>query len=183
MQRKRLNLLPRSKPVGDDPTKPDQTPAGSDAGSEEDEGDASSAALSMSTADAEKKIGEDTKEFFGIRSLVEAESYFSTLPAEHHFRLVEALLMASLESKMQDAELVGSLFERAREKGLCSVEALEDGFTPAAEILGDVAIDAPKAFDLMAIMMRGAGFDQDEERRARIAGKCMDSEKLVGLLT
>jgi translation initiation factor 4G len=148
-----------------------------------DEGkDDASAAPAMSSA-AAKKIAEDVKEFFGIRSLDEAESYFSSLPAEYHAQLVEKLLVASLESKLQDVELVGSLFRRARERGLCSVEALEEGFVPAAEMLDDIAIDAPKAFDLIAVMMRGAGFDQDEGPRARIVGKSMDSERLLRLLT
>ena len=36
-----------------------------------------------------------------------------------------------------------------------------------AELLDDVAIDVPKAFNLMAIMMKGARLDKDEERRGR----------------
>ena len=54
---------------------------------------------------------------------------------------------------------------------------------PTAEILDDIAIDAPKAFDLFAIMMKGAHLHEDEERRTRLASKSMDSDKLVGLLT
>ena len=34
----------------------------------------------------------------------------------------------------------------------------------------------------MAIMMKGAGLDKDEERRTKIAQKSMDSDKLVELL-
>jgi len=47
-------------------------------------------------------------------------------------------------------------------------------------VLEVVEIDAPKAFDLMAIMLKKA--DLDEERRARIAGKLEDGQKLLGLL-
>jgi translation initiation factor 4G len=43
-------------------------------------------------------------------------------------------------------------------------------------------IDAPKAFNLVAIMMKGTGLATDDERRARIAGKSMDSHKLIAFL-
>ena len=42
-------------------------------------------------------------------------------------------------------------------------------------MLDDIAIDAPKAFNLMAIMMKGA--KSDEEQQSRIAGKSMDIDK------
>jgi len=58
--------------------------------------------------------------------------------------------------------------------------SFEEGFIPTAEVLEVVEIDAPKAFDLMAIMLKKA--DLDEERRARIAGKLEDGQKLLGLL-
>ena len=34
---------------------------------------------------------------------------------------------------------------------------------PPAEILDDIAIDVPKTFNLMAIIMKGAGLDKDED--------------------
>ena len=52
---------------------------------------------------------------------------------------------------------------------------------PTAELHDDIAIDAPKAFDLMAIMMKGAKLD--EERQSRIANKSMDNDKLLKLLS
>ena len=56
-------------------------------------------------------------------------------------------------------------------------------FAQTAEILDDIVIDAPKALDLFAIMLKGAHLHEDEERRTRLASKSMDSDKLVGLLT
>ena len=82
-----------------------------------------------------------------------------------------------LSPRKQDAQLVADLFERGRSKGLCSLAALEEGFTPTAELLDDILIDAPKAFDLMAIMIKGAKFD--EEQQSRIAGNSMDNDKLL----
>ena len=89
--------------------------------------------------------------------------------------------MRAIESKEADAQLVADLLERGRSKGMCSPAALEEGFMPTAELLDDIAIDAPKAFDLMAIMMKGANFD--EEQQSRIAGKSMDNDKLLKLLS
>ncbi|KAA1470391.1 hypothetical protein DENSPDRAFT_696697 [Dentipellis sp. KUC8613] len=89
--------------------------------------------------------------------------------------------MRAVESKAADAVLVASLFKRAREKDLCSPEAFEEGLTPLAEIIDDVAIDAPKAFELFAVMVEGSGLHEDEERRARLAEKSIDSAKLQKL--
>jgi translation initiation factor 4G len=69
------------------------------------------------------------------------------------------------------------------EKNLCSPESFQEGFIPTAEILDDIAIDAPKAFDLMAIMMFGAGLDKDEERYSRIADKLEDNDRLLSHFT
>jgi translation initiation factor 4G len=135
----------------------------------------------MSEADAKKRIDEDSKEFFAVRNLEEAEIYFTNLTDEHRFRLVDKLVTQAIESKEADAQLVGDFFSRAVSKELCSQVSFEEGFLPTAEILDDIAIDAPKAFDLMAIMMKGA--DLDEEYQTRIAAKSMDSDKLLALLS
>jgi translation initiation factor 4G len=172
-QRRKLNLLPRSKPLEDT-----GTPATSEPPSEDEDEEA---VAEMSEADAKKKIDEDIKEFFGIRNLEEADEYFKRLPVAHHFRLVDKLVTRAIESKEADAQLVGDLFNRAAENKLCAPEAFEEGFLPTAEILDDVAIDAPKAFDLMAIMMKGSGMGP--EQCSRLAEKSMDSDKLLGLLS
>ncbi|KAG1846582.1 armadillo-type protein [Suillus subalutaceus] len=83
----------------------------------------------------------------------------------HRFRLVDKLVASALESKEADARLV-----------------IEEGFLPMAEFLDDIAIDAPKAFDYMAIMLKGAGFENEPERLQRIASKLEDSNKLVSLV-
>jgi len=92
------------------------------------------------------------------------------------------MVSKAIELKEADGKLVTDVFARATEKNLCSISAFEEGFLPIAEPLDDIAIDAPKAFHTMAIMMKGAGLDNDEEQRNRIAQKSMDSDKLLGLL-
>ncbi|EGN92730.1 hypothetical protein SERLA73DRAFT_190565 [Serpula lacrymans var. lacrymans S7.3] len=171
LQRKKLQLLPRSKPTEE------STPAVTEGVSEDEPAESVTADVhSMTEAEAQKKINEDVKEFFGVRNLEEAEP-------EHRFRLVDKLVASALERKEADARLVGEFFAQASDKGACDASAFEDGFTPMAEFLDDIAIDAPKAFEYMAIMLRGAGMDKDEERLRRIAGKSMDSDKLLKLVS
>ncbi|TFY58487.1 hypothetical protein EVJ58_g6384 [Rhodofomes roseus] len=172
LQRKKLQLLPRPKPKPDE--RADSTPAQSDAGQSDDE---DSAAPSMSEEEAKTRVDEDSKEFFSIRDLNEAEVYFSKLPSEHRWLLVDKLVTSAIESKASDAQLVADFFSGAVSKNLCSPESLEKGFTPTAEILDDIVIDAPKALSLMATMMKGARLD--EEPRTRLVSKYMDSEQLT----
>lgn len=176
-QRRRLNLLPRSVPKADESK--EDTPAASTAPSE-DESEA--AGPSMSEAEAKKRIEEDSKEFFSIRDLEEAEVYFTKLPAEHRHLLVDKLVGAALESKEADAELVANFFSRAASKNICSPATFEQGFAGMAEFLDDIAVDAPKAPQYFIKMLQGAGLDKDEERRTRLLSKSMDSEKLLGML-
>lgn len=172
VQRKRLVLQPRSKPVEAETESP---AADSESSSSEDD-----AAPEMTEAEADKKIAEDTKEFFGVRNLEEAEVYFTKLPTSYHHKLVDKLVSRAVESKEADAKLVSDFFDVSVTKELCSATAFEEGFTPIAEIIDDIAIDAPKAFQLFALMMKGAKLD--EERRSRLASKSMDSDKLLALL-
>jgi translation initiation factor 4G len=130
---------------------------------------------------AEAKIKEDVKEFFSVRNLDEAEVYFSTLPPRHHHSLVNQLASSAVESKEPDAILVADLFTRAKSKGLCSPDAFEEGLTPTVEIIEDIAIDAPKAWTLLATMINGA--DLDKENRTRLASKSTDSDKLLVFLS
>ncbi|KAJ7831066.1 hypothetical protein B0H13DRAFT_1562797, partial [Mycena leptocephala] len=108
-------------------------------------------------------------EFFAVQNLDEAEVYFSALPAVHHRRLVEKLVGTAVEGKEVNAQLVADFLTLVVSKELCSVNALEEGFSPLVEVLEDIAIDAPKAPNNMALMMKAASFDR--ERIDRIAAK------------
>ncbi|TBU40170.1 hypothetical protein BD309DRAFT_1003254 [Dichomitus squalens] len=179
-QRRKLQLLPRSVPLEN---KSESTPAASTANSEDEGEEESSGAPSMSESEAKTRIEEDSKEFFSIRDLEEAEVYFTKLPSEHRHLLVDKLVTKAIESKEADAQLVASLFDRAHSRNLCSPTSFEEGFLPTAEILDDIVIDAPKALDLFAIMVKGTHLHEDEERRTRLADKSMDKDKLLELLT
>lgn len=131
---------------------------------------------------AKRKAEGDSKEFFSLGDLDEAEVYFARLSVEHQHLLVDKLVARAVESKDADAQLVADLFHRACSKNLCSPAAFEKGFIPTARNLHDTVIDAPKAFQLFAIMLKGAGLDTDAERRTRIASMSIDSDKLLALL-
>ena len=169
-QRKRLVLQPRSVPVEV------TSPAAETEGSHSEE----EASNEITEEAALKKISEDLKEFFAVRNLEEAEVYFSSLPLQHHHLLVDKIVSTAVESKEDDAKLVSQFFVLAASKELCSATSFERGLTPVAEIIDDIAIDAPKAFQLFAMMIKGASLGQ--ERLASLASKSSDSDKFLALL-
>lgn len=171
-QRRKLNLLPRSIPKED-------SPAASTAVSEDEGADAS--APSMTEKEAKTQVDEDCKEFFNVRDINEAETYFTKLPTEHRHILVDKLVSKAIDGKQADSDLVANLFTRAAKDNWCSPEVFEQGFTPIAEMLDDIVIDVPKAIPLFATMLKAANLD--EERSARLASKSEASDKLLGLLT
>ena len=59
-------------------------------------------------------------------------------------------MSTAVESK-DDVRLIYQLFAVVASKGLCSTASFEEGLTPVVEIIDDIAIDAPKAFQLMVI--------------------------------
>ena len=132
------------------------------------------------TEEAALKISEDLEVFFVLRNLEEAEVYFSSLPPQHHHVLINKIVSIAVESKEDDAKLVSQFFVRAASKELCSAASFEEGLTPVAEIIDDIAIDAPKAFQLLAMMVKGASLDQ--ERVSNLASKSLDSDKFLALL-
>ncbi len=144
-----------------------------------DEASAKPKAVKMRRQNAKKKIEENIKKFSTVRNLDEAEVYFAQLPAKHHPLLVDKLISFAVKSEA-DAQLVTQLFSRASTKNLCTIADFESGFAGVIELLDEIAIDAPMAFKLMAIMMKGPVFDA--EQRARLASKT-SSAKLLGLLS
>jgi translation initiation factor 4G len=132
---------------------------------------------------ADTKITEYVKKFFDSRNLDEAESFFSTLPLQYHHALVNSLVASVVRPKEPDARLVADLFTRARIKGLCSPDALEDGLTPTVDMIKDIdiSIDASKAWSLFATMASGAQLDQ--EHRTRLASKLLDGNEFLGFLS
>jgi translation initiation factor 4G len=131
----------------------------------------------MTEEAALKKISEDSKEFFAVRNLEEAEVYFSNLPPEYHHFLVKELVWTATED---DVKLVSQFFVLAVSKGLCSADSFEEGLTPLAEVIIDIATEAPKASQLLAMMVKAASLNR--ARLSNLASKSLDSVKFLALL-
>ena len=135
------------------------------------------ASIEMTEDAALKKISEDLKEFFAVRNLKEAEVYFSSLPPQYHHFLVKELVWTATED---DVKLVSRFFSLAASKGLCSAASFEEGLTPLAEVIIDIASEVPKASQLLAMMAKGASLNR--KRLSNLASKSLDSGKFLALL-
>ncbi|KAF7969624.1 hypothetical protein HWV62_26801 [Athelia sp. TMB] len=123
------------------------------------------------------------KEMFSEHNLDNAENYFYQLTPTpiHCCHLIETLVNTAIQSQAaEDVQFVAALFARAVQRALCSQASFEEGFMLSLSIPSDTAIEAPKVVDLMAVMMKGVGFDKDA--RERIACKSADRYRLLGLL-
>lgn len=176
--RKRLVLQPRTK-VDDTPIPPAQAvPDG-----EYTEEPSDSVKTKMSEDDMKKKIDGDIKEFFHIRNVDDASQYFTDILSDYHHLLVERLVSYPMDHKAADAQLTADLLSKSLSLGVCSQEQMEKGFLPVAELMEEIVIDAPKAFEYLAVMVKGAQLDQDVAQRDRIAEKSGHKEKLISLLS
>ncbi|TBU31100.1 hypothetical protein BD311DRAFT_610726, partial [Dichomitus squalens] len=106
-------------------------------------------------------VEENVFEFFSLRGLVEAERYFSDLPTEYHHLQIHRFVASTLRLEKADAYLVAALFAHTVARNICSPASFEEGFTPTAKHIGDIASSAPKAFEVFAIMFKGARLDED----------------------
>ncbi|KAG2104022.1 armadillo-type protein [Suillus discolor] len=164
-QRRKLQLLPRSvHTTPEHVTTPSKEPK------------------RVPTAATVKKIDENAKEFFAVRNLQKADGYFPNIPDEHRFRLVDKLVASALKGKEADSRLVSDFFAQTMRNGQCTLEGFEKGFMPMTAVLDSIAIDAPRASAYMAIMLRGAGFQNEPERLRRVVSKLKDGDKLVSLV-
>ena len=175
-QHRRAKLLSRQEPV-----EAERGVNGSPADHPTDKG-GDGAPPAMSEAEAYKKIAKDAEEFFVICDVDESEKYFVKLPPGHRHRLVEEMVSMAVASGEANGKLVAGAFARAVEKNVCPISTFEEGFLPVAELLDYIVVDNPKAIQIMATVMKGAGLDKDEKRRTRIAQKSMDGDKLLELL-
>ena len=154
--RKRLQLLPRSKPLNDDTGKVDDE-AAPDSSDEDADTDA---APSMTENQAKAKVDEDLKELLSVRDIRESESYFSSLPSQYRHILVDKIFSKVLDSKEADIKLAADVFARAVEKAVCSQEEFEQGLAPTMEFLDDICVDAPAAYSVAARLLKATALPQ-----------------------
>lgn len=137
-QRKKLALLPRSKPVdGDDEKEEDEDEEGGEEGAEtsaeEDEVEGADApSTNMSESQARTKIASDVKELWGekdsggSRNPEDIVDYFRALPVTFHQLLATQLVDDVFRiAKKSDAEVVANGWSKAIEVGVTSVDVLQ----------------------------------------------------------
>jgi len=120
---------------------------------------------SMSDAMIKRQIDSDTKEFFALRKLDEAEVYFESLPAGQRYKMVDSVFTKALEGKDAKATLVGGLFAKVVRAGKLTSEDIEDGVVGTIEFLDDIAIDVPAVYALAAKMLFMAKLDEEAVKR------------------
>jgi translation initiation factor 4G len=169
-QRKRLLLQPRTQNIT------------SDAGSVRDDGGsaigqsemgdedavsatastsaAGAAPLGMSLEQAKRKIKEDLKELFMLRQLSEAEGYFSALPAEFRWHLVEELVHRAVDARAIDVQLISDVFDLVASKLLVDEEQFSRGFASDMEYLEDTSTDSPNAYGNVASLLKASKISQ-----------------------
>ncbi|OBZ69857.1 hypothetical protein A0H81_10315 [Grifola frondosa] len=132
----------------------------------------------MPDSDAYTLVCDATKELFSLLDL-RAEAYFTRLPVDYHWCLVDKLVSAAIANEF-DAQLVAGLFDRAAARRLCSPASFEGGFAPVIQALDHTVINAPRVFERMAIMLKSARLD--EERSVRLASRSKDGDELLSWL-
>ncbi|KAJ1305948.1 hypothetical protein OPQ81_010665 [Rhizoctonia solani] len=160
-ERKRINLLPRTKPTDADGE------AEKEEKKEEEKEDATPVA--MTEEEAQTKVGEDVKEYLAVENVDEAIMALKALPSEHRHLFVDKLISASMDGGNKVVVLVEKLFAAAHSQSVISSAGFERGMTPTVEMADDLSIDVPKTYEWLARMIHAAGLDR--ARTEELAGK------------
>lgn len=153
--RPKLNLAKRTKPL------PSQDGAGDDKKEDEEEGD-KDVEEDLTDAQAVKKIDNDIKEFMEVKDIDEGLDALEALPPKRRAEFIAKIVDAAFNKTDKDVDLVGNLFEAAREKGLLDDDMVQEGLKEQVEYLDDLAIDVPAAFKYMAIIVVSSGLPEEK---------------------
>ncbi|KAG9054712.1 hypothetical protein FS842_004360 [Serendipita sp. 407] len=166
-QRRRLMLQPRTHGLM------------SDAGSVKDEvastvdrsdvGDDDAASITtgqgakpaMLLEQAKRKVKEDIKELLSIRQLEEVEGYFTALPSEFRWLIVNDLVHLAVDAKANDVKLIADVFALAAKNSWIDEEQFLRGFEADMEYLEDTSTDSPSAYGNVATILKATGLSQE----------------------
>lgn len=169
--RKKLLLQPRKPAVPSD-TGSFRDDVGSAIGqSEQGDDDAASAATSaavpkgLTIEQAKRKTREDIKELFVLRQTSEAEQYFTSLPPEFRWVLIEGLVEKALDAKPAEVQIMADVFSMAASKTLVDEGQFIQGFTKDMEYLEDTSTDSPSAYGNIASLLKAAKLSQTAVER------------------
>lgn len=173
-----LNLLPRSVPVAGDDGKQDAAQGSAESGPESEPEEGEIRDGPAVSPEQIKKIEEDVKELFAIRNIEESETYFTNLHAHQRPTLIDKIVSRVLESKEADAVFVAKVFQHATDEGHVAEDRWDEGFSGTMEFLEDISVDAPAAYKLMAILLKGSRIPR--ETVEKLADKIsVDGDPLV----
>lgn len=117
---------------------------------------------------------------YAVRDSNQVERCFRNYVPTHCFCLIEQLVDTAIKGRIADAQLVEISSLWRLPKSFAALRLSRKAFIAVAELLDGTVIDASKAHDLMAIMIKGAGLYQDV--CGRISGNSYSSNKLLVLL-
>ncbi|KAI9239239.1 MAG: hypothetical protein BYD32DRAFT_485925 [Podila humilis] len=144
VERRRLNLLPRSTPVP------------------ENEGEAKqpeTEAPKKTEDEAKRSIANTLKEFMSIKDMSELLISVRELDACYRSLLVTEFVNQSMEMKSSEVDSIADIFKKLGSEKVVSEQDFEAGFSDPLEFLPDTAIDVPNAFKIMAQLLEAAGMD------------------------
>lgn len=170
-QRRKLQLQPRTHALASETGSVKDDGGSALAPSEVGEDDTASNAASTTAVSAaatgpinadqaKRKVKEDVKEFLSLRSLSEGEGYFSSLPPEFRWHLVEELVHKAVDAKASDVQLIMDLFAAAAAKSLLDEVQFARGFESDIEFLEDTSTDSPSAYGNVAGLLKAAKLSQ-----------------------
>ncbi|KAI8599107.1 hypothetical protein EDD21DRAFT_169515 [Dissophora ornata] len=149
VERKRLQLLPRSTPP----------PENESAGAESKSGDADSAAPKKTEDEAKRSIENTLKEYLSLKDMNELLTSVKELDACYRPLFVTEFVNQSMEMKQSDVDSIAEIFKKLTSEKVLSEEEFETGFADPLEFLPDTAIDVPNAYKYAAQLLEAAGMD------------------------
>ncbi|KAF9344589.1 hypothetical protein BGX26_004147, partial [Mortierella sp. AD094] len=148
MERKKLNLAPRTVPI----PAADNT-AGSDAKA------ADTDAPKKTEDEAKRSIENTLKEYLSLRDMTEMLTSIKELDVCYRSLLVTEFVNQSMEMKQLDVDSIAEVFKKLNSENILSTEDFESGFADPLEFLPDTAIDVPNAYKYASQLLEAAGMD------------------------
>ncbi|KAF9303184.1 hypothetical protein BGZ74_004217 [Mortierella antarctica] len=148
VERRRLNLLPRSTPVPENEGEAKQP-----------EREPEPEAPKKTEEEAKRSIANTLKEFMSIKDMNELLISVKELDACYRSLLVTEFVNQSMEMKASEVDSIGDVFKKLGAEKVVTEQDFEAGFSGPLEFLSDTAIDVPNAFKIMAQLLEAAGMD------------------------
>ena len=162
-QRKKLNLLPRTKPT--------EEGGESKENKEEDKEE-------ITDKKAKQMVKTMTEEFYELKKVTEGLESFKELPMNHRNKLIESVIDKAMNGKKETVDLTSDLISKAREQSLITQEQLEAEFGNIIEFIEDISIDVPNAYKFMGQLMSQKASKLDNESIDRLLSKIPKSEAI-----